>query len=77
MDAKKLLLIFVALSASSRLFLAASRASFCAEIIFRFSLVPACTDLNNRAFEIPMLACWHNSVNMVTTFGEKAYLEAR
>ena len=57
MDAKKLLLIFVALSASSRLFLAASRASFCAEIIFRFSLVPACTDLNNRAFEIPMLAC--------------------
>ena len=57
MDAKKLLLIFVAFKASSRLFLAASRASRCAEIILRFSFVPACTDLNKRAFAITILAC--------------------
>lgn len=48
---------FVALSASSRLLRAASSASLCAAIIFKFSLVPVCTERNNNALAILMLAC--------------------
>ena len=77
MDAKKLLLIFVAFRASSRLFLAASNASRCVDIIFKFSLVPACTERKSRAFAMPMLACSHSSVKMVTVFGENGYLDAK
>ena len=56
------MLAFVAFNASSLLLRAASRASLCAEIIFRFSFVPAWTDLRSRAFAILMLACCNNKV---------------
>lgn len=67
---------FAAFSASSRLFLATSRASRCTEIIFKFSLVPAWTERKSNAFEILMLACWQRSVKIVTMLIEKLYLEA-
>lgn len=39
--------------------------------------MPACTERNSRALDIPMLACSQSSVRTVTVFGEKAYLEAK
>jgi hypothetical protein len=68
---------FVALRASSLLLRAASKASRWAAIIFKFSLVPACTDLKSKALEILMLACWQSRVSIVTVSRGKGYLDAK
>lgn len=67
----------VALTAFSRLLRASSSASFCAAIIFRFSRVPACTERNNNAFDMLILACWQRRVSTVTVFRLNVYLDEK